>query len=537
MIELLGRSLVAGGTISEATGETASSFRGYDPAERREFGPTFLSATMADVADAVLHAQAAAAPFAFVPRKDRAAFLEAAAEALLAAEHTVVPLAMQETGLPSARLSGELARTANQLRLFAGVVRDGAYLDIRVDKAMPDRTPPRPDIRMMLQPLGPVVVFGASNFPLAFSVAGGDTASAWAAGCPVIVKAHPAHPSTSEFVGRIIQRVVADCGLPPGIFGLLFDHGHLVGQQLVADPRVRAVGFTGSRSGGVALCAVAARRPEPIPVYAEMSAINPVVLLPGALQARGRAIGAAFAQAQSMGAGQFCTNPGLILTIDSPEEGAFIEAVASTYRDMTPAVMLSPLIHSAYRMAVEHLATNRAVTQVAGLNSVTAEDLTALPVLFATNAAAFMADKTLQEEIFGPASLIVRCASAEELCQVLAILEGQLTVAVHSGPEDTALAAQLMPRVERIAGRVLFDGFGTGVEVCDAMVHGGPWPATSNPATTSVGSLAVRRFQRPVCYQNVPQDLLPADLHDAALVALPHRHNGAMTYPVATYAH
>ncbi|WP_256692687.1 aldehyde dehydrogenase (NADP(+)) [Burkholderia mallei] len=372
----------------------------------------------------------------------------------------------------------------------------------------------------------PVAVFGASNFPLAFSVAGGDTASALAAGCPVIVKAHGAHPGTSELVGRAIQAAVRECGLPAGVFSLLFDASREIGQALVADPRIKAVGFTGSRRGGVALMRIAAARPEPVPVYAEMSSINPVVLMPGALAARHDAIAQQFVASLTLGAGQFCTNPGLILAIDGPALRAFEKAAAAAIDAAAAQTMLTPPIHASYREGVARLASHRAVERLG--EGPAGGPFAARAALFATTADALLWHAELRDEVFGPASLVVRCADADALHRVLKSLEGQLTIAAHLGERDAPLFAALRPTLERRAGRILVNGFGTGVEVGHAMVHGGPFPATSDPRTTSVGARAIERFLRPVSYQDVPDALLPDALRDANPLRVPQRIDGAL---------
>jgi alpha-ketoglutaric semialdehyde dehydrogenase len=503
---------------------SGASFHGFDPSANAPLEPAFGTATLADVDQACALAEAAFQSYGATAPLQRAAFLEAIAQNLGHLGETLVARAMAESGLPRMRVEGELGRTMGQLRLFASVLRDGAYLDIRIDPALADRTPPRSDLRLMNRPLGPVVVFGASNFPLAFSVAGGDTASALAAGCPVVVKGHSAHPGTSELVGRAIQQAVASCGLPEGTFSLLFGSGTEIGGALVADARVQAVGFTGSRSGGLALVGIAQARSQPIPVYAEMSSINPVLLLPGALAERGEAIGKGFAGALTLGAGQFCTNPGLLLAIEGPHIADFIAGAAGALGQMAAATMLTPGIHRAYRNGVAALSANARVNQVAA--GAPAEGLTSHAALFETSGADFLADHALREEVFGAASLLVRCADEAQLRAVIAALEGQLTIAVHADHADMALAASLLPELQRKAGRVLFGGFGTGVEVCDAMVHGGPFPSTSDGRSTSVGSLAIARFLRPVCYQDVPDALLPPEVQAANPLGLPRRVNG-----------
>ena len=513
--QLIGDAAVAG---------QGAAFRGFDPALRAPLEPAFAGATPDDIERACALADAAADPFRNSPPEERARFLEAIALRLTENGPALVDRAMAESGLPRVRLEGELGRTANQLRLFARVVREGGYLDVRIDRALPDRTPPRPDLRVTYRALGPVVVFGASNFPLAFSVAGGDTASALAAGCPVIVKAHPAHPGTSELAGRAVQQAVRDCGLPEGVFSLLFDSGVEIGSALVGDRRIQAVGFTGSRRGGLALIAIAQARPQPIPVYAEMSAVNPVLLLPGALGERGAAIGRAFAGALTLGSGQFCTNPGMVIVLEGSDIDSFVSGAGGALAEIAPATMLTQGIYEAYVRGTTALDGNARVARVA--EGPAADGFVSRPALFATTADYLLADDSLREEVFGAASVLVRCKDIAQLRAVIDDLEGQLTAAVHANDADMDLARDILPGLERAAGRILFNGFGTGVEVCDAMVHGGPSPATSDVRTTSVGSLAIMRFVRPVCYQNVPSALLPPEVSDANPWGVPQRIDG-----------
>ena len=403
----------------------------------------------------------------------------------------------------------------NQLKLFAEEVRSGRWLGVKIDTAMPERTPlPRSDIRLRHIPLGPVVVFGASNFPLAFSVAGGDTASALAAGCPVVVKGHSAHPGTSELVGQAIAAAVKSCGMPEGTFSLLFGSGADIGSALVADPRVKAVGFTGSRAGGVALMKIAAARSEPIPVYAEMSSINPVFLLPEALKSRADAIATGFVNSMLMGSGQFCTNPGLMIVKEAPELDAFISKVADLISVAQPGTMLTPGIHQAYESGVAKLKGNSNVQLLAQAQEVSGPNQCRAR-LFVTNAQAFLSDHALRDEVFGSSSLVIRCKTDEEILAITNSLEGQLTATVLMDATDNkSFIQKLMSILERKVGRILFNGYPTGVEVCHAMVHGGPFPATSDSRTTSVGTEAIWRFLRPVAYQDIPADLLPSALKD-----------------------
>ncbi len=505
---------------------TSGAFKAFDPSAAAPMEPDFGGATPEDLEEACALASAAFDAFRETSPAERARLLETIAQNLLDDGEALVARAMAETGLPRGRLEGERGRTVGQLRLFAEVLRDGGYLDVRIDPALPARTPPRPDLRLRHIPLGPVAVFGASNFPLAFSVAGGDTASALAAGCPVIVKAHSAHPGTSELAGRAIQQAVAALGLPEGVFSLLFDSGRAISQGLVADPRIGAVGFTGSRATGLAFMKIAQARPEPIPVYAEMSSINPVILLPQALAANGEAIGEVFVGSLTLGAGQFCTNPGLLLALEGPGLDAFLRAAGRALGRTAAAVMLTPGIHKAYGEGVGALQANAAVTPVA--HGGEGEGFRCQAALFSTTAAQFLADASLQDEVFGAAGLLVRCPDLGALTAVIDSLEGQLTASVHAVAGDHEAARELLPHLERKAGRILFNGFGTGVEVCHAMVHGGPFPATSDPRSTSVGSLAIARFLRPVCYQDVPPELLPPELRDGNPLGVPRRVNGRL---------
>lgn len=523
MHSIKGQSLIGQRDVRGAGAE----FHALDAASGAALQPAFGSVSAQDLEQACALAQAAFDRYRETTLDARAVFLETIAEQILALGDALIERAMHESGLPRPRLEGERGRTVGQLRLFANVVREGSWLQARIDPAMPQRTPlPRADLRQRHIALGPVAVFGASNFPLAFSVAGGDTASALAAGCPVVVKAHSAHPGTSELVGRAIQAAVAQCGLPEGVFSLLFDAGIEIGARLVADARIKAVGFTGSRAGGMALVKIAAARREPIPVYAEMSAINPVYLLPQALQARASDLGKAFVGSLTLGSGQFCTNPGLLLAIDSPALDAFVASATQTLQAVSPAAMLTAGIGQAYAQGVQRLAAH---PQVSTLARGAAADAGRCPAaLFGTNADAFLADEALQAEVFGASSLLVRCRDIAQLRALSEHLEGQLTATLHMELGDTELAGALLPVLERKAGRILVNDWPTGVEVCHAVVHGGPFPATSDSRSTSVGTLAIDRFLRPVCYQDLPAALLPAAVaHDNPL-GLWRRVDGAL---------
>lgn len=511
MTTLTGHSIVAGKVVVGAS----AGPRGVDATTGTTLEPQYSFLDEAQLDLAVAAADEAFDGYRATSPQARAAFLERIAAELEADGDAIVSRAAAESGLPVARITGELARTTGQLRMFADVVRLGDHLEVRVDPAQPDRTPlPRADIRQRQVPLGPVAVFGASNFPLAFSVAGGDTASALAAGCPVVVKAHNAHPGTSELVAAAVSRAVVEAGLPLGVFSLVYGAGTSVGQALVRDPRIKAVGFTGSRSGGLALVAAAAARPETIPVYAEMSSVNPVLVLPGSI-ADGRAgqLAESYVGSLTLGSGQFCTNPGLTFVPIGTDGDEFVRTAAGAVARTTGQSMLTAGIAAAY---VEGTGTLRATDGV----RVEAEGAAGptvnapAPVLHSTTSTDLATNDGISDEVFGPAGVVVRYTDADDLADAIRGLEGQLTVTLHCAEADHDLAGRLLPLLERKAGRILFNGWPTGVEVGHAMVHGGPFPATSDSRSTSVGSLAIYRFQRPVAYQDVPAPLLPEATRD-----------------------
>jgi NADP-dependent aldehyde dehydrogenase len=518
---ITGEALIGGVAVKGNGG----SFQAMNPAEGAAMEPAFHMVDAAQIDQACSLAGAAFDTFRATSDADRASFLEAIGAQIMALGDTLIERAMAESGLPRARLEGERGRTVNQLKLFADLLREGSWRDARIDSALPDRTPPRPDLRMRLIPVGPVAVFAASNFPLAFSVAGGDTASALAAGCPVVLKAHSAHPGTSELVARAVVKAVEQCGLPAGVFALLTGTGNGIGQTLVAHPAIQAVGFTGSRSGGTALMAVAAARPQPIPVYAEMSSINPVYLLPQALAARGDSIAQGFAASLVMGVGQFCTNPGLVLGIDGPDLDRFAQAATAALQPTAPATMLTAGIAGSYQRGVANLASQGCVTTLAKGEQLEGKGA---PAFFKTSAASFLGEHALHEEVFGPASLLVACKDVAEMRAITEKLEGQLTATLQLDEGDYADAQALLPVLERKVGRILANGFPTGVEVSTAMVHGGPFPATADGRSTSVGTGAINRFLRPVCYQNLAQALLPVELREDNPLAIWRRRDGAL---------
>jgi NADP-dependent aldehyde dehydrogenase len=472
----------------------------------------FVQATEAEV-DAAAHAAAAAFPaFRNLSAEKRAQFLDAIADELDALGDDFVATVCRETALPAGRIQGERGRTSGQMRLFAKVLRRGDFYGARIDRALPDRQPlPRPDLRQVRIGVGPVAVFGASNFPLAFSTAGGDTASALAAGCPVIVKAHSGHMATAERVADAVIRAAERTDMPKGVFSMIFGNG--VGEWLVRHPLVQAVGFTGSLRGGNALVKMASERPQPIPVFAEMSSINPVFILPDALTARGEKIASELAASVTLGGGQFCTNPGLVMGLSSPAFSQFVERLSVNMNDQAPHTMLNAGGLVSYSKGLEHLHGHAGVTHLAGHPQ---QGEQAQPQLFKADVSLLLnGDELLQEEVFGPTTIIIEVEDEATLKSALTGLRGQLTATVIGEPAELVSYAWLMEALQEKVGRVLLNGYPTGVEVCDAMVHGGPYPATSDSRGTSVGTLAIDRFLRPVCFQNYPDALLPEALQNA----------------------
>lgn len=470
----------------------------------------FTAGTPEMVNDAVEAAEEAFWSYGYTSRQVRADFLKCIADEIEARGEQITQIGTHETGLPAGRLEGERGRTTGQLRLFADHILKGDYLDLRHDDALPDRQPlPRPDLRMMQRPIGPVAVFGASNFPLAFSTAGGDTASALAAGCPVVVKGHPAHPGTGEIVAEAIHAAIKKCDLHPGVFSIVQGGSHKVGETLVTHPLIKAVGFTGSLAGGRALYDLCAARPEPIPFFGELGSINPMFILDHAAKERAEEIAKGWAGSLTMGAGQFCTNPGISIVVDGPAADQFVAATKDALGDADAQTMLTDGIANAYRTGRDRVAGTQGVRE---LLTTSCDLRNATPYLYETDGATWLANKELGEEVFGPLGIVIRAADDAEMLTIAKNLEGQLTCTLHLDDADRAQAARLMPVLERKAGRLLANGFPTGVEVCDSMVHGGPYPASTNFGATSVGTLAIRRFLRPVCYQNMPEAVLPEDL-------------------------
>lgn len=508
---------------------TGALFEAENPATREALQPGFFEATPDEVNAAVEKAARAFDVYRAKTGREKAEFLEAIAEQILALGDTLIKRCASETGLPEARLMGESGRTVGQLRLFAQLLHDGLWVDARIDTADPDRMPlPKPDVRSMMRPIGPVGIFGASNFPLAFSVAGGDTASALAAGCPVVVKAHPSHPGTCELVAIAIRRAAEKTKMPDGVFSLLQGRTIETGQSIAKHPLITAIGFTGSFKGGKALFDTASRRDVPIPVYAEMGSVNPVFVLPQALREKKEQIAKDLAASVTQGVGQFCTNPGLVVMEDSAERESFVSVVQSVVSGMNSGVMLNQVIRDNYQKGVERLKGISEVKLVSAGHEAGAGHQ-GTPHIFQTSGAAFLTNHVLEEEVFGPSSLLVNVSDRQQLLQIAKNLSGHLTATIHGTEAELEEYSDLMNILENKVGRLIINGYPTGVEVCHSMVHGGPYPATTDSRSTSVGTRAIMRFARPVCYQNFPQTLLPAELRDGNPLGVWRLINGALT--------
>ena len=526
-MNLHGKSFVGDGFGSEG-GET---FHAVSPLDSARLEPAFHAADLAEVNRVMELAEAAFGSYRETTGKERAVFLERIADEILALGDALIERAHLETGLPAARLTGERLRTVNQLKMFAAMAVDGSWVDARVDTAVPDRKPvPKPDLRRMLIPMGPVIVFGSSNFPLAYSVAGGDTASALATGNPVVVKAHSAHPGTSELVAGAISRAVKACGLPPGVFSMLHGSGKVIGTALVRHPFARAVGFTGSRAAGRALFDAAASRPDPIPVFAEMSSLNPIFILPGALKERAAQIAEGLKGSVTLGVGQFCTKPGLVFGLHSDAWKQFQRTLASAFEGVAPTTMLHAGIHESYHEGLTRATTAKGVRVLARSRDPADPTKTQGEAVIAdVDAAEFVRKPALAEEVFGPFSLLISAGTMAELEEIARGLEGQLTATVHGTPADLEAAGPLLRLLERKAGRLILNGFPTGVEVCPSMNHGGPYPATTDVRFTSVGTAALQRFVRPICYQDFPAAQLPPALQEGNPLGIWRTVNGTLT--------
>lgn len=513
----------------EESAEGNEYFHSVDPASGTQSPSRFYKATSDEVNRAAELAERAFSIYRKISGQNRSAFLLRIADELTQHAAELVRICGTETALPQGRLEGEVVRTVNQLKLFASVIEEGSWVDARIDTAIPDRAPlPKPDLRSMLIPLGPVAVFGASNFPFAFSVAGGDTVSALASGCSVVFKAHPAHPMTSELVGKAILRAAKASNLPAGVFSMVHGDGPTTGVALVVHPSIKAVGFTGSFKGGRSIMDAASKRPHPIPVFAEMGSSNPVFVLPRALKLHHEKIAAAYVQSLTLGAGQFCTNPGLLVYEEdsSKETNVFRSALKDSISQASTHPLLTEAIGSAFSKGIEERSAHQGLAVLA---SSTAAEKQPVPTLFSADYTAFLENPTLEEELFGPSGIVVNTPSKNELLQFARNLSGHLTATVHATDEDLEEYKELFDILEQKVGRVLINGFPTGVEVSHAMVHGGPYPATSDSRSTSVGTAAIYRFTRPVCYQSFPGSLLPDELKDENPLGIWRLLNGIRT--------
>ena len=520
-----GTSVVAGFWANRGNGAT---WRATEPATGRELEPAFEEAGLVEITAAVASAEAAAEGFAAATPGARADLLEAIAEEIEKLGEPLLERCRSESGLPASRIAGERGRTCAQLRTFAAIVREGSWVDARIDTAIPDRQPaPRPELRRMLRAIGPVAVFGASNFPLAFSVAGGDTAAALAAGCPVVVKAHPAHPGTSELVAEAIVAALARCGLDPRIFSMVHG-GAKVGLDLVKQPGLRAVGFTGSTRAGRALMDAAASRPVPIPVFAEMSSVNPLIVTAGALAQRSEAISEGLVNSFTLGTGQFCTKPGIVFIPDGPAGVGFAGSVGSRTVAAQPGLFLTPGIRTNFASGLSTLGTIPNVNLKRGAID-SGPGLSGRAAVAITDAATFLKEPRLADEVFGPVALLVRVRSTDELLACLKSMPGQLTATIHATDGEADEVRRLAAALASLVGRIIFNGFPTGVEVAPAMTHGGPYPASSDSRFTSVGTAAILRFARPVTYQGFPEALLPDALRNANPLEIMRTLEGRLT--------
>jgi len=508
---LHGANLI-GTTHSAAGNET---FQASNPQNDELLPGKFVVAMPPEVNSAVVAADAAFDALRGKSADERAKFLEAIADEIMNLGDALLERAEAETGLPRGRLEIERGRTVNQAKLLATVIREANWTQPRIDHGDPERKPqPKPDVRQMLMPIGPVAVFGASNFPLAISVAGSDTIGALGVGCPVIAKAHESHPGISEMIAGAILTAAANTGMPEGVFSMLHG-GREVGEELVKHPLLKAVAFTGSLRAGRAIFDTAAARPEPIPVFAEMGSINPVFVLPGALEERGEAIAQGYVQSLTLGVGQFCTQPGLLLGKQSDKFANFVEAAARLVDEAPQGTMLNVGICQTYNEGVERIAGRPGVETLSQSSGGAAGSVSGRPALLATDAEHFLKDPALAEEVFGPSSIVIRCSSDDEMLKIARGLEGHLTATIHGTPEELAKHTALIRVLEKKVGRIVFNGFPTGVEVCAAMHHGGPYPATTDPRVTSIGTASIFRFLRPVCYQGFSDEMLPDPLKDA----------------------
>ncbi len=507
-MELTGLNFIG----SERSGKGKVAFQAVNPKNSAKMSPKFYEATQNEIEDAVLKAEIAFREYSKKSGQERALFLETIASEILEIGGSLIQRCCGETALPEARITGERGRTVNQLKLFAHLLKEGSWVDARIDTADPQRQPvPKQDIRSMQKALGPVGIFGSSNFPLAFSAAGGDTASALAAGCTVVVKAHPAHPGTCEMVASAIEKAIKKTNMPDGTFSMLHGQSTMVGMVIVKHPLIKAVGFTGSFKGGKAIFDAAVQRPEPIPAYAEMSSTNPIFILPGALRERKAEIAKGLTASVTLGVGQFCTNPGLVVSEESEDAAQFLKVTAENFHKTPAATMLTSGIHQAYNNGIDKVISQEGV-RILARGKAGDSGCQSTACLLQTSAKNFLSNEMLEEEIFGPSTLIITANNKDELLKIAKNLKGHLTATLHATKEDLKNYAVLITILERKAGRLIINGFPTGVEVCHSMVHGGPFPATMDSRSTSVGTAAITRFTRPICYQDFPDDILPDEL-------------------------
>ena len=524
-MKLEGKNMI--GNFASAKGSTF--FQAINPVSTQKLAPHFYEATSQEIDAAIQKSHQAFQVYRNVSGKKKASFLITIAEEIMALGDDLIQRCTEETGLTEARLLNERQRVINHLKMFASLLEEGSWVDARIDLAQPDRKPlPKPDIRSMQKPLGPVGVFGASNFPLAYSVAGGDTVSALAAGCTVVIKAHPAHPGTCELVGRAVLNAVEKSNLPDGVFSMVHGESPDVGLALVRHPLIKAIGFTGSFRGGKALFDEANNRPSPIPVYAEMGSTNPVFILPGVLQQKRDVLAHDLAASVTLGVGQFCTNPGLVFLQSSQDGKEFTATLSKHIEETTPGVMLTQTIQRNFQKGMDRL-TGSADVKTIARGKQGRSGFIGVANLFQSTVKSFLSDHLLEEEVFGPSTLLITANTKDELIQAAEKLGGHLTATVHGTEEDFNTYRDLISILEQKAGRLIINGYPTGVEVCDSIVHGGPFPATTDSRTTSVGTLAITRFTRPVCYQNFPASLLPAELQNTNRLQLWRLVNGERT--------
>lgn len=520
---LTGKNYIAG--LVSSKGET--TFKSINPSDATELETTFYEATIDEVNEAASKAHEAFAIYRKKSGKEKALFLDAIADEILNLGDDLIARCSAETGLPIGRIIGERARTMGQLQLFATVLREGSWVDARIDTALPDRKPlPRADLRYMQKPLGAVGIFGASNFPLAFSVAGGDTASALASGCPVVVKGHPSHPGTCELVAIAINKAAEKTNMPKGVFSMIHGTSVEVGMAIVNHPQIKAIGFTGSTKGGIAIFQAANNREEPIPVYSEMGSTNPVFILPEAMKARSEEIAKGLTNSVTLGVGQFCTNPGLVFLNNDENLQNFQKQAAKHFEETEAGTMLNKGIKSAFDNGIEHLASNKVDLKLLAKGKSSLEGFKGSAHLFETTAKSFILRDYFEEENFGPSTISVIADSKEELLASAKKMKGHLTATLFGTENDLNNYTDLIDILEQKVGRLIVNNFPTGVEVCYAMVHGGPFPATSNSRSTSVGTAAIYRFTRPVCYQDFPENLLPEELKSDNPLGIMRLFNG-----------